>query len=76
MDKAPRRSHLLPRTRDGRMAAAAFVVLFALAMPPVTHTLLNRTEPWIFGMPFLFVGLLVIYCALIGVLLWAYRRGI
>lgn len=76
MDKAPRRSHLLPRTRDGRIAAAAFVVLLALAMPPVTHTLLNRTEPWIFGMPFLFVVLLVIYCALIGVLLWAYRRGI
>jgi len=66
----------VPRTRDGRIAAAAFVALFTLAMPPVTHTLLNRAEPWIFGMPFLFVVLLVVYCGLIGVLLWAWRRGI
>jgi hypothetical protein len=70
------RSHLVPRTRDGWIATVAFVVVFALAMPPVTHTLLNRTEPWIFGLPFIFAALLAIYIVLIGILVWAYRRGV
>ena len=70
------RSHFVPRTRDGRVATIAFVLVFLLAMPPVTHTLLNRTEPWILGMPFLFAALLAIYVALIGILVWAYRRGV
>ena len=77
MTDPPRyRSHLIPRTRDGRLATAAFVVLMALAMPPVTHTVLNRTDPWILGAPFLYVALLVIYVALIGVLLWTWKRGV
>jgi len=70
------RSHCVPRTRDGRIATVAFLVLFALAMPPVTHTLLNRVYPTILGLPFLYAVLLFVYLALIGVLVWALRRGV
>ncbi len=70
------RSHLLPRTRQGRAAVVVFVVVFLLAMPPLTHTVWNRVEPWLLGVPFFFGVLLVIYCALIGVLIWAYRKGL
>jgi hypothetical protein len=76
MDPKLRRSHLLPRTRNGWIASAAFAGLFALAMPPVTHGLLNRIEPSISGIPFFFVALFAVYCGLIGVLVWAYRRGV
>ena len=76
MDEPRRRTHLLPRTRDGRIAVVAFVTLFTLAMPPVTHTLLNRAEPWVSGLPFIFVVLLAVYVALIGVLIWTFRRGV
>lgn len=77
MAEYPRyRSHLVPRTRDGRIAVVAFLALFALAMPPLTHRLLNRVEPWILGMPFLYAALLFVYVALVGVLVWAYRRGV
>lgn len=54
----------------------AFVALFMLAMPPVTHTVLNRIEPTFMGLPFFYVTLFVVYTALIGVLIWAYRRGL
>lgn len=76
MDDHRRPSHFIPRTRDGWIATIAFVVLLLLAMPPVTHTLLNRVEPWILGLPFFYAVLLGIYTALIGVLLWALKRGI
>ncbi|HSH75090.1 MAG TPA: hypothetical protein VLA09_05385 [Longimicrobiales bacterium] len=76
MDDLGRRSHWIPRTRDGWTATIAFVALFLLAMPPVTHTALNRVEPWIFGVPFIFAALLVVYVALIAVLIWALRRGV
>jgi hypothetical protein len=77
MDDYPKyRSHWIPRTRDGRVATVAFLVLFALAMPPFTHTVLDRIYPVILGMPFLYAVLLLIYCALIGVLVWALRRGV
>ena len=75
-DQEPRRSHFVPRTRDGRIATLAFIALFLLAMPPVTHTVLNRTEPWILGLPFIYVALLTVYALLIGVLVWALRRGV
>ena len=75
-DHIPRRSHFLPRTRDGRIATIAFLALFLLAMPPVTHTVLNRTSPWILGLPFSYVALLTVYSALISVLIWAFRRGV
>ena len=75
-DDAPRRSHFLPRTRDGWIATIAFLALFVLAMPPITHTVLNRADPWIFGLPFFYVALLAVYSALILVLIWAFRRGV
>lgn len=72
----PTSSHLIPRTRDGWIATISFVALFMLAMPPVTHTVLNRVEPWIGGFPFLYAALLAIYVGLIGILVWALRRGV
>ena len=71
-----RPSHFIPRTRDGRIATISFVVLFLLAMPPVTHTVLNRVEPWILGLPFIYLALLGIYTGLIAVLVWALKRGV
>lgn len=76
MDHSGRRSHWVPRTRDGRIAVTLFVAVFLLAMPPVTHVLLDRIEPTVVGVPFFFVALLAIYTALIGVLVWALRRGV
>ncbi len=70
------RSHLLPRTRDGWVAALLFLGLLILAEPPVAHTLANRVEPWLLGMPFLFTYLLAVYLALVGVLIWALRRRV
>ncbi|HUF74746.1 MAG TPA: hypothetical protein VMM35_00645 [Longimicrobiales bacterium] len=71
-----RASHRRPRTREGWTACIAFAALFLLAMPPVTHTVLNRVEPWILGVPFFFAALFAVYVVLIGVLVWALRRGI
>lgn len=70
------RSHYLPRTRAGRWMLGIFVVLFALAEPPLVFVLANRIEPFVLGMPFLYVYLLAIYAALIGVLVWMHRRGV
>lgn len=70
------RSHYVPRTRDGRIATLAFLALFALCMPPLTHTVLNRVEPWLLGLPFLYAVLLLVYVALVGVLVWTLRRGV
>lgn len=70
------RSHYLPRTRRGWIAVIAFLSLFALTQPPVVHTFANRVEPWILGMPFLYVYLLAVYVALIAVLIWAARKGV
>ena len=76
MNEPSRRFRFLPRTRDGRIAAGAFLAVFLLAMPPVTHTVLNRVEPSLVGMPFLYLALFAVYVSLIGVLVWAYRRGV
>ena len=70
------RSHLRPRTRAGVIAVLLFLLLLALAEPPVVSSWANRIEPWILGMPFLYAYLLFIYVALIGVLLWAQGRGL
>ncbi len=53
-----------------------FLSLFALTQPPFVYMLANRVEPWVLGLPFLYAYLLVIYFALIGVLIWAKRRGL
>jgi hypothetical protein len=71
-----RRSHFVPRTPEGRVAVVAFLLLFFLSMPPVTHRLLDRPETWVGGVPFLFAALFVVYTALIAVLVWAWRKGI
>lgn len=71
-----RRSHFIPRTRDGRIAVIAFLGLFAFTQPPLVYWIGNRIEPRLAGLPFLYVYLLVLYVALIGVLLWARRRGL
>jgi hypothetical protein len=68
------RSHFLPRTRAGWVSVLLFLGLFALAEPPFVHSWANRTEPWLLGFPFLYTYLLVIYCGLICVLIWALRR--
>lgn len=70
------RSHFLPRTRNGRIATIAFIVAMALAQPPIVHGLVNRIEPWVLGMPFLFAYLLAAYLIGIAVLIWAYRKGV
>jgi hypothetical protein len=70
------RSHLLPRTREGWVAVILFLGLMTLAQPPLVHTWANRIEPWLFGVPFLYGYLLAVYLALIGVLLWALRKGL
>ena len=70
------RSHYLPRTRNGWIAVVLFLVLMAMAEPPVVHTLANRIEPWLLGVPFLYAYLLVVYSLLIGVLLWAMGRKV
>jgi hypothetical protein len=54
----------------------SFTILMAMAQPPIVYTLANRTEPWVLGMPFLYVYLLAVYVLMIGVLIWAMRRGV
>ena len=70
------RNHYVPRTWPGWLAVILFVGLFALTQPPFVYVLANRIEPWVLGLPFLYVYLLAIYCALIAVLIWAMRRGL
>ncbi len=70
------RSHLVPRTRAGRVATILFLGLFALTQPPLVYVIANRIEPTVAGLPFLYVYLLVVYLALIAVLIWACRRGL
>ena len=76
MDRRPPRSHFIPRTRAGRTSVVVFMLLYALCMPPVTHTVLNRVEPTVLGLPFFWVALLVVYTLLIAVLIRAYRDGV
>ena len=71
-----RRSHYIPRTRDGRIATVLFLALFALTQQPFVHGFANRIEPTVLGLPFLYVYLLVLYVAMIGVLIWALRRDV
>jgi hypothetical protein len=67
------RSHFWPRTRAGRRLALAFLLLFALAEPPVVFVLANRIQPFVLGHPFLYTYLSFVYAALIATLLLALR---
>lgn len=69
-------SHFVPRTRDGWIATIAFVALFLVSMPPLSHAVLDRPDSWIAGWPFFFVALFAIYTGLILILVWALRRGV
>ncbi len=68
------RSHYLPRTPRGWIAVVLFVGLMAFTQPPLVYLIANRIEPWLFGLPFLYAYLLIFYCVLIAVLLWAQRK--
>lgn len=70
------RSHYRPRTPAGWAAIVSFTILMAMAQPPIVHTLANRIEPSLWGMPFLYVYLLAVYVLMIGVLIWAMRKGV
>ena len=70
------RSHFLPRTKAGWTSTVLLLVCFLLAQPPVVHGLANRIEPWVLGMPFLFVYLLGVYVATIAVLIWTMTRKV
>ena len=71
------RSHYLPRSRTGWTAVLAFLGLMALAQPLIVFWVDARFgSVWVLGMPFLYVFLGTVYLALIGVLLWALRRGV
>ena len=70
------RSHYLPRTPIGRLLVVLFLGLFAFTQPPLVFWIGNRVEPWLAGMPFLYVYLLVLYFLLIGVLIWMRRRSL
>jgi hypothetical protein len=70
------KSHFVPRTREGRIVTGIYLFLFLCVMPPVTHRLLDRPDVWIGGVPFFFASLLVLYCLLICVVVWAFRRGL
>lgn len=70
------RSHYRPRTTAGWVAIVSFTILMAMAQPPIVHTLANRIEPSLLGMPFLYVYLLAVYVMMIGVLIWAMRKGV
>lgn len=77
--QAPRpeiRSHYLPRTRNGWIGVVLFLFLMVLVEPPVVHSMANRIEPWVLGFPFLYAYLFVLYCLIIGVLLWALWKGL
>ncbi len=71
-----RPSHLVPRTREGRIATVAFLFFMAMAQPPIVHGFANRLEPWILGTPFLYAWLFAAYVGMIVVLIWTFRRGI
>ena len=64
------RSHYLPRSRQGWIGLVLFLLLMALAEPPIVTSWANRIEPWILGVPFLYGYLTVIYCLLIALLIW------
>ena len=70
------RSHYIPRTREGWIGVVLFLLILALAEPPLVYVLGNRVDPWVLGVPFLYAYLLLVYLALIGVLIWVLWRRV
>lgn len=71
------RSHYLPRSSSGWIAILVFLGLMALAQPPIVFWVDSHFgSRWLLGLPFLYAYLGAVYCALIGVLLWALRRSV
>jgi len=58
------------------VALVLFAALFALAQPPIVTGPANRIDPKILGLPFLYVYVFLIYCAMVCVLLWARWRNL
>ena len=54
----------------------AVMILLILALPPVSHAVVDRPDSWVGGVPFLYFSLLVIYVLLIGVLAWALHKDV
>ena len=52
------------------------LICMALSQPPVVHGLVNRIEPWLFGMPFLFTYLLGVYVVMIAILIWTMAKKV
>lgn len=73
MSKPRRRSHWWPRTRRGRIAVVGFLGTLALAQPPIVFVVANRIEPWVFGVPFLYAYLTIVYAVLCGLMLLVWR---
>ena len=77
MSHTQRRSHYLPRTRDGWVACVAFLLLMALVQPPIAFWAEERLRfGWIFGLPGFYVYLGAVYFAMIAVLIWAALRRV
>jgi hypothetical protein len=77
LSRTERRTHYLPRTRDGWIASVSFLLLMALAQPPVVFLVEERLRSgWLMGLPAFYVYLGTIYFAMIAVLIWAVMRRI
>ncbi len=71
----PFKSHFVPRSRTGKRVVLIILCLYLIIQWPILQ-LANRIEPFIFGIPFLYFYLLVIYLAIISVMIYACRRGL
>jgi len=69
-------SHLLPRTRGGRIAVSLFLGLLLLAEPPIVFAVANRIQPSLLGVPFLYGWLSLVYLALVVTLIVAWLKGL
>lgn len=76
MSRGPVRSHWWPRTAAGRVAVLSFLGALTLAQPPVVWLVANRIRPLLFGLPFLYAWLLLVYLLMMTVLILAWRRGL
>ena len=64
------KNHLIPRSRKGKLVTLTVLCLYLLIQWPILQ-FANRMEPFVLGMPFLYVYLLFIYCCIIAVMVYA-----